>query len=295
MHAVGLRFAAARKLSLGDLNTVLPRSNDPSCSAGFAHGMIIYLGPQLSRAGPKAAEAACAKVETRYRRYSCVHGLGHAYMRLSGERFRVALDACTALGAVNGPDCAQGVFHDYWITLGDRPAARLPWGAGSATQAAYQLCSHYQYVRGCWYRAFLENHPARPIRSAGDLLAVCRGMRGLHHEACLTAGALVSSSDPFSQVHLCSALRGNEAVDCVRGTAVPALAPSPLSEQVELVARCRSFDAAARAGCYEWLGKTLAVVTNGRFLRVGCPRLGSGASDCRRGARSYTGALVTFS
>src|SRR5262245_38732199 len=45
MHSVGIRFAAARKLTLGDLNKVLPRSNDPGCSAGFAHGMIIYLGP----------------------------------------------------------------------------------------------------------------------------------------------------------------------------------------------------------------------------------------------------------
>ena len=216
-------------------------------------------------------------------------------MRLSGERFAIALRACTALGPTNAPDCAQGVFHDYWITLGDRPTTRLPWGAGSATQVAYQLCSHYAYVRGCWYRAFLEDHPARAIRSARDLLAVCRGMRGLHHEACLTAGALVSSSDPFTQVRLCSALRGTEAVDCVRGTAVAAVTSGPPAEQVELAAGCRTFDASARAGCYEWLGKTLAVVTNGRFLRTGCARLGSGAVPCRRGAAAYNGPLVTFS
>ena len=146
MHSVGQRFAAGRKLSLGDLNDVLPRSNDPSCSAGFAHGLIIYLGPQLDRAGPRAAEAACSKVATRYRRYSCVHGLGHAYMRLSGERFAVALKACTVLGPVNAPDCAQGVFHDYWITLGDRPQAQLPWGAGTATQVAYRSPRHFSVM-----------------------------------------------------------------------------------------------------------------------------------------------------
>src|SRR5207302_5391878 len=113
-----------------------------------------------------------------------------------------------------------------------------------------------------------------------DLLAVCRGMIGLHHEACLTAGALVSSSDPFTQVRLCSALPGLDDVDCVRGTAVPALAPSPLRDQVALVAMCGSFDGRARPGCYEWLGKTLAVVTNGRFLKIGCRRLKTGAADC---------------
>src|SRR5262249_1039388 len=85
----GRPLAAARRLTLGELNTVLPRSNDPGCSAGFAHGMIIYLGPQLAKAGPHAALAACGREPTRYQRYSCVHGLGHAYMRLSGERFPI--------------------------------------------------------------------------------------------------------------------------------------------------------------------------------------------------------------
>ena len=105
-----------------------------------------------------------------------------------------------------------------------------------------------------------------------------------------------SSSDPFTQVRLCRGLHGVDAVDCLRGTAVPALARGPLAEQVSLVAQCGAFDAGARAGCYEWLGKTLAVVTNGRFLKTGCARLlRAGAADCRRGAASYTGPLVTFS
>jgi len=291
MHSVGIQFAAARKLSLGDLNTVLPRSNDPGCSAGFAHGMIIYLGPQLRQAGSKAALVACGKPSTRYQRYSCVHGLGHAYMRLSGERLAVGLKTCSALGPRNGPDCAQGAFHDYWIALGDRPSRRLPWGADSATQVAYQLCSHYDYVRGCWYRALLEDHP-RPIRSAADLRALCRGMRGIHHHGCIIGGSAASSSNPFSQVRLCSALPGPDAADCVHGLR-PAI--GPLADQISLITECKSFVASARAGCYRWLGKTLNVVTNGRFLKSGCGKLESGAADCRRGAASYAGPLVTFS
>ena len=291
MHSVGIRFAAARKLTLGDLNTVLPRSNDPGCSAGFAHGMIIYLGPQLRQAGPKAALVACAKPSTRYERYSCVHGLGHAYMRLSGERLGVGLKACSALGPKNGPDCAQGVFHDYWISLGDRPSRRLPWGAGSAAQTAYQLCSHYDYVRGCWYRALLEDHPP-PIRSPADLLALCRGMQGIQHDGCIIGGSAAGSSNPFSQVQLCSALPGPDAVECVHGLR-PAI--GPLADQISLIKGCRAFVTSARAGCYYWLGKTLNVVTNGRFLRAGCGKLRAGAADCRRGAASYAGPLVTFS
>jgi hypothetical protein len=49
---------------------------------------------------------------------------------------------------------------------------------------------------------------------------------------------------------------------------------------------CRTTD------CYAWLGRTLAVVTNGGFR---CTALGRGRSDCEAGARRMRDALVTFS
>jgi hypothetical protein len=66
---------------------------------------------------------------------------------------------------------------------------------------------------------------------------------------------------------------------------------------VDLISRCAVFLGAPRAACYRWLGKTLAVVTDGRFARTGCPRLASARarSWCRAGARSMHEALVTFS
>ena len=55
--------------------------------------------------------------------------------------------------------------------------------------------------------------------------------------------------------------------------------------------------AGPRPACYRWLGKALAVVTDGRFGEEGCPQLAAGAarSACRAGASSMEGALVTFS
>src|SRR5919204_571159 len=85
MHPVGRRYARLVHLTLARLRDYLPRSNDPGCSAGFGHGLIMELGPQIVRMGPQGAAAACRKASTRYQRYSCVHGLGHAYMRLFGE------------------------------------------------------------------------------------------------------------------------------------------------------------------------------------------------------------------
>jgi hypothetical protein len=51
------------------------------------------------------------------------------------------------------------------------------------------------------------------------------------------------------------------------------------------------------AECYRWLGKTLAVVTDGAFGDEGCPQLRSGSArrECAAGADSMDEALETFS
>ena len=47
----------------------------------------------------------------------------------------------------------------------------------------------------------------------------------------------------------------------------------------------------------EWAGRTFNVVTNGRFLQDGCPRLPSAPEQaaCAAGARLWGQPLVTFS
>jgi hypothetical protein len=66
---------------------------------------------------------------------------------------------------------------------------------------------------------------------------------------------------------------------------------------VELIGRCELFVGATRAACYRWLGKTLAVLTDGVFGQTGCPQLAGAAArrQCRAGARRLDEALVTFS
>ena len=65
---------------------------------------------------------------------------------------------------------------------------------------------------------------------------------------------------------------------------------------VRLIRRCELFAGSTRAGCYTWLGKTLAVLTDGDFEQAGCPELAADArEECVAGARSIEEALVTFS
>jgi hypothetical protein len=109
---------------------------------------------------------------------------------------------------------------------------------------------------------------------------------------------VIGPPDPAVQLQLCGGLADrSDAENCVRGTKVQNLLGYPVATYVQLIERCELLARAARAACYRWLGKTLAVLTNGDFERAGCPRLT--AADARRqcsaGARSMHEALVTFS
>ena len=108
---------------------------------------------------------------------------------------------------------------------------------------------------------------------------------------------MIVSPDPFTQLAVCRQLRGADAGACVRGIRVPALAAQPLRDQVRLIRGCAAFDHAAQHACYAWLGEALNVVGNGGFGDKGCGELkyATTRATCAAGARSYNGALQTFS
>jgi hypothetical protein len=295
MHTVGRRYGKKAHVTLTNLLNYLPKTNDPGCSAGFAHGMLIALGPQIEKLGPKGAAADCHRAPTRYQRYSCIHGLGHAYARQFNDFLDPALSSCSKLGPDDALDCSQGVFHDYWISVAGLDGTRR---TASTVTSPRKLCAAQpeRFVRVCWYRALLERPPPKPPASAADLLALCRGLDGLQLSGCLTGASLIRSDDPLEQLRTCAHLRAGEGADCLHGLRVQTYALAPFSTKLGLIRACANVRTFQRA-CYEWLGKTLNVITNGNFERLGCSRLRFAATrtSCVRGARSYEGALETFS
>jgi hypothetical protein len=297
MHTVGRRYAGRAGVSLSTLMDYLPRSNDPGCTAGFAHGLVTGVAPDIDARHPAKTAAVCGNAGTRYQRYSCTHGFGHAFMRIYDDRLAPALGLCRRLGARSAPDCAQGAYHDYWFAVIGADDATL---ADDAVTDPRELCGAQPpaFVRPCWYRAFVDNRPEGfQVRSPDDLDTLCAGLDGLQREACMTAASVIGPPDPAVQLELCAGLADvSDAESCVRGTKVQNLLGYPKSAFVDLIGRCRVVRA-AQAACYRWLGKTLAVLTNGQFERTGCPRLSTAAarSRCRAGARGMDGALVTFS
>lgn len=297
MHTVGRTYARDTGVTPATLMEYLPRGNDPGCTAGFAHGLVTAVAPDIDPRRPREAAAVCGRAGTRYQRYSCTHGFGHAFMRVYDDRLGPALALCRELGPRAAADCAQGAYHDYWFAVAGADDAVLP---DEAVTEPRELCSAQPrvFVRPCWYRAYVDNRPDLPVRSARDLDALCAGLQALQREACMTAASVVGPPDPAAQLQLCADLAdASDAESCIRGTKVQNLLGYPVATYVELIGGCQLFIRRTRAACYRWLGKALAVLTDGAFRRAGCGRLPAGGPRraCVAGATTMDEALVTFS
>ena len=296
MHTVGREYARDNGLTIAALKDNLPQSNDPGCPAGFAHGLVTGVAPQIDPANPKASEAVCAETGTRYERYSCTHGFGHAFMRISNEELEAALALCTKLGPNSAPDCAQGAFHDYWFSVAGFDDTETP---SNLETDPNRLCGAQapEYVRQCWYRAFVDNRPATTIDGAAAVQRLCQGLEGLQLEGCITAATVIGPADPRAQFALCYGFQGSAALACVRGLKLQNLLGASNELYASVLERCASLQEAVRLDCYRWLGKAAAVLTDGKFETGGCRLLERKDAEraCVEGARSMEGPLVTFS
>ena len=298
MHTVAREYAIKIHLTLAKLMDALPATNDPGCSAGYAHGLVTAVAPQIEQAGPKVANQLCAEAGTRYQRYSCTHGFGHAFMRLNNDNIAPALRMCTQLGSGAAPDCAQGIYHDYWFSINGLDDTTKPKNPVTEPRA---LCGQQpaEYVRPCWYRAFVETANGTRVESAAQFEELCGGLTGLQRHACVTGASVIGPPDPRNQLTVCASLEDVQDVEaCIRGTKVQNLLNFDPQLQVDLIQDCnKTFQGAIALTCDRWLGKTLGVISDGKFKTTGCPKLPlpSARKACVAGVKSMDGPLVTFS
>ena len=234
----------------------------------------------------------CGGARTRYQEYSCVHGFGHAFMRIYGDELEPALKLCGELGERAAADCAQGAYHDYWFAVVGADDASLARPRGARPARAVRTTPG-AFVRPCWYRAWLENRPATfAVEAPEDLDALCSELGGLQREACITAAAVIGPVDPAEQLRLCARLAAaSDAASCVRGTKVqnlrrPRRRASSSRSSTAARGSARRRAAPATAGS----GKAVAVLTDGAFARDGCPRLRARppGARARRARRRWT-------
>ena len=114
----------------------------------------------------------------------------------------------------------------------------------------------------------------------------------------MTGAIVIGPPDPRGQLAVCDSLGADtDIAACIRGTKVQNLINYPDDLQVELIKDCRIFGGQMSLTCYRWLGKTLGVLSDGKFATTGCPELSPAAARraCVAGVKSMEGPLVTFS
>jgi hypothetical protein len=299
MHDVGLRWAGERKITLAKLQDVLPHDEDPGCAAGFAHGIVTYVAPSIDVKNPKKAADVCNGQGTRYLRYSCIHGLGHAFMRITVGALPNSIEYCMRLGKKLGVDCAQGAFHDYWFGVTGKAGAA---DAADKERDPRKLCGSQPpaLVRPCWYRAFVElrsQDDKPPPASGADVSSRCVGLTGEQRSGCITGASVIGPSDPREQISICAELKGADVKSCVYGMKTSNLFDKSESLDVDVLKTCSELRGTDRTFCYEWLGQTLAVITDETFGKTGCPKAGNRAAvaACKRGAAKVEDPLIAFS
>ena len=161
MHTVAREYALRTKLTLAKLMDNLPRTNDPGCSAGYAHGLVTAVAPEIEASGPDRRQPALrrrrrpATSATAARTASGTRSCGSTTTRLEPS-----LQMCAQLGSGAAPDCSQGVYHDYWFAVNGLDDTTKPKDAVTEPR---ELCGAQpqEFVRTCWYRAFVETREAQ--------------------------------------------------------------------------------------------------------------------------------------
>jgi len=216
MHEVGREFARDRHVTLATLQRYVPRSNNPNCSAGFGMGLVMYLGPQIIRSGGKSAVRSCASLPTRYREYTCVHGLGHALLRAYHGDIGQAVRACRNLPRNFAPDCAQGVFHDYWISLRGADGTTAP----RRTMSPRTLCDGRLHTSG---RAGTGTSWSSRLSSPCAMQRIC----AVPAAGCVPFNATAASARLRSRSPRIRSTRCGSAQNCGRRTRKPACVVFP--------------------------------------------------------------------
>ena len=297
MHTVGREYAAEQGVTLATLMDYLPPNNDPGCSAGFSHGVVSGISSQLDIARPEAALEACAAgrnaipaLQLHPRLRPRVHAPDRRTARADAHDVHEARTGARLPTARRAPTTTTGSRRSASTTPRRRPTSRAIPGrcaARSRTCSSGRAGTGRSSTRGP--RASRSGHrPDRAaVRGTGRPPAV-----GLRH-----GGVRHRSAGSGQSARAVPGAGGDDAISCIRGAKVQNLIKEPPAAFVDLIGRCAAFPGGTATECYRWLGKVLAVLTDGQFETTGCPQLPTPAARdaCVAGARTMDEALVTFS
>ena len=220
MHEVGRRYGAEHHVTLGDLMDYIPRSNDPTCSAGFGMGLVDV---------PRPADHRERRTLGTHAVHAPADALPLVHVR-ARDRPRADARATTGASASRSPRAASSARRRPTArrarstTTGSRCAA--PTGPSAARTARRRVSSATATSGTCARAGTATSSSRRSRRSStapASIRTACAGLRGLQRYGCVSAAALSIPEDPLEQTRICARLAARDAGACLRGVAVQAL------------------------------------------------------------------------
>ena len=180
MHTVGRTYAREAGVTLRDADGLPAAEQRPGVQRRLRArpGDRGGAGHRSAAAGRGGARLRATRARA-IRRYSCIHGFGHAFMRIYGDRLGPALDLCRALGRGAAADCAQGAYHDYWFAVAGADDTTLP---DEPVTDPRRLCGAAARARSCGRAGIARSSRTARGRSRStapeDLDVLCSGSTG---------------------------------------------------------------------------------------------------------------------
>lgn len=291
MHGVGRAFARRHQVRPATIDSYLSTSPNTNCAAGFTHGLITQVldAPMTAIDARTVNKAVCAGQPTRFLRYSCIHGLGHAFGRSARNHLDRTMELCDALGVGPRIDCAAGGYHEFWFGVTGFDTSPVPPGDAPTDPAAFCAAQARWLAVPCWARA-VQNMDIRVPDTAAAARLCDRAAAGVQHRACITGAVWMMGGSSREKLLRCDEFDADDVVACVQG--IQANDPRP-----QFMRGCDELDSARTIvlSCYRILGQLYAVVTEGSS-RDACSVVDGldAQRACHAGSRRLNDPLPTF-
>ena len=295
MHTVGRTYASDAGVTLATLMDYLPQTTTRAAPPASRTGS----SPASRRHRPGAAARGRARVRRRghalpaLQLHPRLRPRVHADLRAIGSSRRSTL--CARARRARGARLRAGRLPRLLVRgprrrrRDARRARRSPTRGGCAARSRRRSCARAGTARSSrTARAGFRSSRRRTSRRSA------RASTGSSAPACITAASVIGPPDPAAQLAHLRAARGRGRRRELRARdegAEPARRRT--TELRRLIGGCARFAGGGARRCYRWLGKTLAVLTDGEFARDGCPRLGLGRRPpAVRGGRAHDGTAA---
>lgn len=201
------------------------QKGDSSCHSGFYHGAMekLIVDTGVDDFAPRMHEI-CNQYRSRFKRFECLHGIGHGVMAYTGYDLPAALEMCRGLQTwFAKKSCYGGVFMENVIAAmgeGAIPGHDTPWISADPHYPCNALPNQTDVQESCYLMQTSRMHQI----FGGDhfqVAAACRNATPVARDECFQSFGRDAGGrtfrDPVQIRNLCHLTPDTYFDECIEG------------------------------------------------------------------------------